>query len=169
MTSLLQETSLFSFVTENCLSANAVTIDSEYSLYDSEYTPTPILCRVEVLKETPTNKAINKGPIIIISAEILDLINSSSADFLFVALGPGTQEQWISDNLPNLRVKLTIGLGGTFDYLAGKSPPAPQIWAKMGLEWLWRLITQPWRLGRILRGILGLIWYSVSYRSTIKN
>ena len=101
--------------------------------------------------------------------EILDLINSSSADFLFVALGPGTQEQWISDNLPNLRVKLTIGLGGTFDYLAGKSPPAPQIWAKMGLEWLWRLITQPWRLGRILRGILGLIWYSVSYRSTIKN
>ena len=82
-------------------------------------------------------------------------------DFLFVALGPIRQEKWIARNLPNLPVKLVIGLGGTFDYLAGKRPPAPRFWAQAGLEWLWRLITQPWRVGRIFRGVLGLIWYAI--------
>lgn len=88
-------------------------------------------------------------------------INESNADFLFVALGPVVQEKWIASNLPNLRVKLAIGLGGTFDYLASKVSPAPQIWAKIGLEWLWRLVTQPWRAFRVSKGVLGLIWYTI--------
>ena len=92
--------------------------------------------------------------------KIINQINSSSADFLFVALGPVVQEKWIYENLPNLRCRLAIGLGGTFDYLTGKRLPAPQIWANLGLEWLWRLLTQPWRLLRISRGVLGLIWYA---------
>jgi len=82
-----------------------------------------------------------------------------NADFLFVALGPVRQETWIAENLPKLPIKLAIGLGGTFDYLASKRPPAPQIWRKTGLEWLWRLLTQPWRLWRISKGVLGLIFY----------
>ena len=94
----------------------------------------------------------------------IDTINSSRADFLFVALGPVAQEKWIYKNLPNLRVKLAVGLGGTFDYIAGKRTPAPQILRQTGLEWLWRLFTQPWRLVRIIRGVLGLIWYSVKYK-----
>ncbi len=91
----------------------------------------------------------------------IQAISKSQADFLFVALGPIRQEKWIYENLSNLSVKLAIGLGGTFDYLAGKRVLAPQIWASSGLEWLWRLITQPWRIWRVSRGVLGLIWYSV--------
>ena len=92
---------------------------------------------------------------------IVERINNSGADFLFVALGPIRQEKWIYENLPKLRVKLAIGLGGTFDYLAQKRPLAPELWAQRGLEWLWRLITQPWRAGRILKGIFGLIYYTI--------
>lgn len=96
--------------------------------------------------------------------EVVQTINNSSADLLFVALGPIHQEKWIAENLPKLNVKLAIGLGGTFDYLAGKRPPAPQIMRQAGLEWLWRLITQPWRAGRIFKGIFGLIYYCVKKR-----
>ncbi len=92
--------------------------------------------------------------------EEVEKINSSGADFLFVALGPVAQEKWIYQNLPNLRVKLAIGLGGTFDYLAGKRPYRAQFWASKGLEWLWRLATQPWRAARIFKGVLGLIYYA---------
>ena len=91
-------------------------------------------------------------------------INECNAGLLFVALGPTRQEKWIARNLPNLDVKLAIGLGGTFDYLASKRMLAPQIWRQTGLEWLWRLFTQPWRVFRISKGGLGLIYYSVRYR-----
>ena len=91
---------------------------------------------------------------------VVEKINSSHADFLFVALGPIAQEKWIYENLSNLRIKLAIGLGGTFDYLASKVTVAPQIWRNLGLEWLWRLIIQPWRLWRIFKGIFGLVWYT---------
>src|SRR3989344_3487810 len=80
---------------------------------------------------------------------VVEKINSAKPDFLFVALGPVRQEKWIHENLPKLNVKLAIGLGGTLDYLANKSMLAPQIWRTIGLEWLWRLLTQPWRLLRI--------------------
>ncbi|MBI4050064.1 MAG: WecB/TagA/CpsF family glycosyltransferase [Candidatus Doudnabacteria bacterium] len=95
--------------------------------------------------------------------DIINEIDNSRADFLLVALGPVRQEKWIAENLPDLRVKLAIGLGGTFDYLAGKRPPAPRILRVTGLEWLWRLLTQPWRVIRIFKGVLGLIYYSTRY------
>ena len=92
---------------------------------------------------------------------IIKQINNSNTDFLFVAFGPIRQEKWIAENLPKMNIKLAIGLGGTFDYLASKRMLAPQIWRSVGLEWLWRLMTQPWRLWRISKGVLGLIWYSI--------
>jgi N-acetylglucosaminyldiphosphoundecaprenol N-acetyl-beta-D-mannosaminyltransferase len=95
---------------------------------------------------------------------LIEKINQSKADYLFVAFGPEKQEKWIHKNLPNLNVKLAIGLGGTFDYLAGQRPRAPRIWAVRGLEWLWRLLTQPWRAFRISRGVFGLIYYCFRYK-----
>ncbi len=95
---------------------------------------------------------------------VIEKINLARPDFLFVALGPVRQEKWIAENLPKLNVKLAIGLGGTFDYLASRFMLAPQIWRNLGLEWLWRLLTQPWRLRRISRGVLGLIYYAVKYK-----
>ena len=111
--------------------------------------------------ETPRNDRLAT------TQDLIQKINSSSADFLFVALGPITQEKWIYRNLPNLRVKLAIGLGGTFDYLAGKRPLAPNFLRFTGLEWLWRLVTQPWRVLRITKGVIGLIYFC--YKSKIIN
>lgn len=91
-------------------------------------------------------------------SSLTELINHKNPDFLFVALGPIRQEKWIYDNLPNLRIKLVMGVGGTFDYIARKRPSPPQILRNMGLEWLWRLLTQPWRVIRIFKGVFGLIW-----------
>jgi N-acetylglucosaminyldiphosphoundecaprenol N-acetyl-beta-D-mannosaminyltransferase len=71
-------------------------------------------------------------------------------DLLFVALGHPKQEKWIYQNLNKLPVKVAIGVGGSFDYLAGTVKRAPLFLRKLGLEWLYRLITQPWRLKRQL-------------------
>lgn len=98
---------------------------------------------------------------------IVERINASGTDFLFLAFGPKSQEIWLAQNRAKLRPRLLIGLGGTFDYLAGKRPYRPNFWAFRGLEWLWRLLTQPWRAVRISKGVLGLIYYA--FREKLRN
>lgn len=83
---------------------------------------------------------------------------------LFVSYGPIKQERWIAQNLPNLPVKLAIGLGGTFDYLAKKRLNPPKFMRQIGLEWLWRLFTQPWRLMRIFNATFGLALALLRYK-----
>jgi N-acetylglucosaminyldiphosphoundecaprenol N-acetyl-beta-D-mannosaminyltransferase len=73
-----------------------------------------------------------------------------SIDVLFVAFGAPKQELWISKNLDKLPVRVAIGVGGAFDYISGKIPRAPRWVQKLGFEWLFRLIIQPWRLKRQL-------------------
>lgn len=90
-------------------------------------------------------------------------------DLLFVALGPVRQEKWIARHLPKLPIKLAIGLGGTFDYLAKKRPYRPKFWATRGLEWLFRLLTQPWRAIRIFKGVLGLIFLTYNYKQKSRD
>ncbi len=82
---------------------------------------------------------------------IVDLINRSAADILFVAYGAPEQDKWIARNLPRLEVRMAMGVGGSLDFIAGIVPRAP-VWMRgNGLEWLYRLIRQPWRLRRMLR------------------
>lgn len=95
---------------------------------------------------------------------ITDDINRARPDLLFVAYGPIKQERWIAQNLPNLNVKLAIGLGGTFDYLAGKALQPPKFLRSFGLEWLWRLITQPRRIKRIWQATFGLAIALLRYK-----
>ncbi len=71
-------------------------------------------------------------------------------DILFVAFGFPKQEKWMARNLDRLPVKVAMGVGGAFDVIAGKVKRAPQIIQKLGLEWLWRLVRQPWRWKRQL-------------------
>lgn len=82
--------------------------------------------------------------------EAVRRINNFKPDILFVAYGAPWQEKWIGDNLPQLKVKVAMGVGGAFDYLAGKVKRAPFWIRKIGLEWFWRLLNQPWRLRRQL-------------------
>ncbi|MBI2453773.1 WecB/TagA/CpsF family glycosyltransferase [Candidatus Peregrinibacteria bacterium] len=81
---------------------------------------------------------------------IQSLIAELRPEVLFVAFGSPLQELWIHHYLPALpSVKIAMGVGGAFDFLAGKRKRAPQFMRKMGLEWLYRLIQEPSRLRRI--------------------
>ncbi|MFH0936730.1 MAG: WecB/TagA/CpsF family glycosyltransferase [Candidatus Daviesbacteria bacterium] len=73
-----------------------------------------------------------------------------TVDLLFVAFGQVKQEKWISKNLPNIPVKVAMGVGGSFDELSGKAPRIPSWVHKIGLKWLVRLILEPWRIKRQL-------------------
>ncbi len=72
-------------------------------------------------------------------------------DILFVAFGSPKQELWIAENLEKLPVKIAIGVGGAFDFISGKVRRAPLFIRRIGLEWLFRLIIQPWRIKRQIR------------------
>ena len=76
-------------------------------------------------------------------------IKESRPDIIFVAFGHPRQEKWIYHNLPNLpSVKLMMGVGGSFDFIANKIKRAPKILRLLGLEWSWRLAQEPrkrWR------------------------
>jgi N-acetylglucosaminyldiphosphoundecaprenol N-acetyl-beta-D-mannosaminyltransferase len=84
------------------------------------------------------------------SAEIAAAIRASGARLVLVALGFPRQEFWIRDNLSTLGAVVGIGVGGAFDVWAGKAKRAPEGVRRLGLEWLYRLVTQPSRLGRQL-------------------
>ena len=71
-------------------------------------------------------------------------------DILFVALGYPKQERWIYENLPKIPVRVAMAVGGSFDYISGEVPQAPLFMRNLGLEWLFRLIVQPWRIRRQL-------------------
>ena len=68
-----------------------------------------------------------------------------------VGLGSPKQEKWIYDNLRFTGAKAAIGVGGSFDVMAGNVKRAPFIYQKLGLEWLYRLIKQPSRFKRMLK------------------
>lgn len=97
--------------------------------------------------------------------ELLEDIQRTQSKFLFVAWGPIRQERWILDTLQHLPdVKLAIGLGATFDYVAGTKKAPPRLIRQLGLEWLFRLITQPYRYKRIYNATIGLILSLIAYK-----
>ncbi len=81
--------------------------------------------------------------------EVIQEINLLKPNVLFVAMGAPRQENWIASHKDELQVDVAAGQGGTFDYEAGNIPRAPQFMQKCGLEWLWRLVLQPKRIGRM--------------------
>ena len=69
-------------------------------------------------------------------------------DLLFVGIAYPKAEKWIYKNLDKLPVKVAMGVGGAFDFISGKVPRAPKFVQNLRLEWLFRLIIQPWRIKR---------------------
>lgn len=80
--------------------------------------------------------------------ELIERINASEAQMLFVALGSPRQEMWIEHYAPHLNVKIFQGVGGTFDVIAGTVKRAPWLFRTAHLEWFYRLMAQPKRLLR---------------------
>jgi N-acetylglucosaminyldiphosphoundecaprenol N-acetyl-beta-D-mannosaminyltransferase len=112
-----------------------------------------------VAEQAKTNLE-NKYPGIVISGtndgyfkdededEIVEKINKSGAKLLLVCLGAPKQEKWIAKHKHNLNVNLCMGVGGTLDVLAGTVHRAPEIFIRLNLEWAYRFIKNPSRIGR---------------------
>lgn len=81
--------------------------------------------------------------------DIKNDIISVKPDILLVAYGSPVQELWIQKHRGHFDPIVTIGVGGSFDFIAGSAKRAPKLVQKIGLEWLWRLVLQPWRIKRI--------------------
>lgn len=89
--------------------------------------------------------------------EVLEAVKKSEPDFVFVALGFPKQEEWIFRSIPRFAKGIFMGVGGSFDVLSGTVKRAPDRWIKLNLEWLYRLLKQPFRWKRILP-IFGFMW-----------
>ncbi|MQR85621.1 WecB/TagA/CpsF family glycosyltransferase [Bacillus megaterium] len=77
-------------------------------------------------------------------------INDSGAEIVFVALGSPAQENWIIAHKEKLNPSVYQGVGGSFDVISGRLNRAPAVFQKFGLEWLYRLLKEPWRWKRQL-------------------
>lgn len=84
---------------------------------------------------------------------IIDTINHSGAEILFVAMGVPMQELWIARNVNTLRVPVLLGVGALFDFYSGIMPRAPYWLRQLGLEWLFRYLMEPRRM--FMRYIVG--------------
>jgi len=82
--------------------------------------------------------------------KIIDIINDKEPDIVLVAMGFPKQEKFMIENRDKLKFRVSMGVGGSFDVLSGNVSRAPIIMQKAGLEWLHRLITQPWRFKRMM-------------------
>ncbi|MBM7551690.1 WecB/TagA/CpsF family glycosyltransferase [Thalassobacillus pellis] len=82
--------------------------------------------------------------------DIAERIKKAKPDITFVALGVPRQEKWISENISYCNSGIFIGVGGSFDVIAGTVQRAPLFWQKLNLEWLYRLLKQPSRWRRML-------------------
>lgn len=113
------------------------------------------------IAETAAEKMRQKHPSLIIcgtadgyfrdDADAVRAINDARADVVFVCLGAPKQERFMHDHSGELNVRLMIGLGGTLDGIAGTVKRAPKWMIRLQLEWLYRLIKEPRRFGRMLR------------------
>ncbi len=81
---------------------------------------------------------------------VVRAVNESGADILLVGMGAPRQEKWIWRNRDRIWAAACIGVGGTLDVLAGAVRRAPPVFRRAGLEWFYRLVTQPSRFGRML-------------------
>lgn len=82
---------------------------------------------------------------------IVRRINDSQADLLYVAYGAPRQDKWIDRNRHTLTtVRVALGVGGALDFITGRSVRAPRWIQRLGLEWLHRLVKEPWRWRRML-------------------
>jgi len=127
----------------------------QLTINNQQLTITSFLGTQDISKETKEERK-----------RVINKINDFRPHLLFVAYGAPYQELWIAKNLPLLRARVAMGVGGAFDYLAGKVPRAPKWIRNMGLEWLYRLIREPWRLKRQL-ALVKFIWLVLNEKSMI--
>jgi len=78
--------------------------------------------------------------------QVVDLINRSGADIVWVGLGTPKQDFWVADHVGRLEAPVLLAVGAAFDFHSGRKRQAPRWMQRAGLEWLFRLLTEPRRL-----------------------
>jgi len=96
----------------------------------------------------PLNKKQN-----IIDRKAIKRINRFKPHFLFVAFGAPKQEKWVYRNIDNLKTDLVMVVGSSFEYIAGTRKQVPVMIDRIGLEWLWRIITGSQNIKRIFNAV----------------
>jgi len=99
---------------------------------------------------------------------IIQEINATQPDILFVALGSPKQELWIYRHLNRLQVPVCLGVGGSFEVVAGLKKAAPK-WTKNGLEWLYRSIQDPKKFKRYAVINTYFIYQFLKYRWCLRG
>lgn len=90
---------------------------------------------------------------------LFERIRDSGAEIVTVAMGSPRQELLMRDCRKDYSQALYMGVGGTYDVFTGHVKRAPKVWQRLGLEWLYRLLSQPSRLGRQLKLLRYLAWH----------
>ncbi len=112
----------------------------------------PELLRDELLKRYPEMKVVGmySPPFRALTPEedeaIVQQINDTNADFVWIGLGSPKQDRWVADHRDRLNAAAVLAVGAAFDYNAGLLRDAPSWMQRSGLQWLFRLVTEPRRL-----------------------
>lgn len=98
------------------------------------------------------------------AGEVIRRINEAHPYLLLVAYGAPHQDLWIAKHLHRMpSVRVAMGVGGTFDFIAGVQRRAPRFVQRIGLEWLWRVIREPRRIKRIWNAVVVYPWLVLRY------
>jgi len=90
--------------------------------------------------------------------ELIASIKMFEPDLIFVGMTPPKQEKWILRNFFRLSAVGAMTIGGTFNYISGNSKLPPKWMSEIGLEWLWRVISEPKRIKRIINAVIVFPW-----------
>lgn len=126
-------------------------------IYQKRYKMYLLGAREEVIKKTVENLKTQYPGINIVGwrngyfdfendEEVIEDIKTAGPDVLFVAMSSPLKEKFINKNLEKMRVPVAMGVGGSFDIIAGKCRLAPQWVSRMGIEWFYRFLQEPRRL-----------------------
>ena len=102
-------------------------------------------------------------------APVIAKINEKKPELLLVCLGFPRQELWMHQHKEALSVRLMLGVGGSMDVFAGDVKRAPELWCRLNLEWFYRLLCQPSRIGRMMKlplFLLSVVWERVTHGKT---
>ncbi len=98
------------------------------------------------------------------------VVAAAAPDILFVGLGAPKQEYWIAEHYQQLGIPISIGIGVSFEFVAGTVQRAPKLLQKTGLEWAFRLVTEPKRLWkRYVFGNSLFTWLVLKQKLTLKT
>jgi len=93
--------------------------------------------------------------------QVVQRINEAAPDIVWVGLSTPKQERWMAEHVGRLTAPVLIGVGAAFDFLTGRKPQAPRWMQRAGLEWLFRLLTEPRRLWKRYLPNIPIFWILV--------